>query len=135
MSDDLPKTEAEWRARLSPLQFAILRESGTERAFTGLLTDHFASGTYHCAGCSQPLFHADSKYHSGCGWPAFSAAADGGAVTVHRDVSHGMVRMEVRCSRCEGHLGHVFRDGPAPSYIRYCINSACLDFKPDVAAP
>lgn len=129
MADDsLPIDEAGWRARLTPMQFQILRLSGTERAFTGPLTDHFAPGTYRCAGCDTPLFHDTQKFHSGCGWPAFSEAADSGAIRRLPDTSHGMTRVEVRCAVCDGHLGHVFRDGPPPTGERYCINSAALTF-------
>lgn len=126
---DLP--ESEWRQRLSPEQYRILREAGTERAFTGRYVDNKAAGEYRCAGCGQPLFESDTKYDSGSGWPSFTAPAAGDAVTEHADTSHGMRRVEVRCSKCDGHLGHLFDDGPGPEGLRYCINSASLDFEPD----
>ena len=130
MSDD-PKdiTDTEWRERLTPEQYHVLREAGTERAFTGQYDKHYADGTYHCAGCGILLFGSDAKYNSGCGWPAFTRPADAGTVEERRDTSHGMIRTEVLCSRCGGHLGHVFPDGPADQGgMRYCINSASLDF-------
>jgi peptide-methionine (R)-S-oxide reductase len=128
--DKLNLSEAEWRARLSPEQYHVLREAGTERAFTGPYNGNKADGVYYCAGCGAELFDADEKYDSGSGWPSFTAPVDGDAVEEIRDASHGMVRTEVRCATCEGHLGHVFPDGPGVNGLRYCMNSASLDFKP-----
>ncbi|PZU11924.1 peptide-methionine (R)-S-oxide reductase MsrB [Sphingomonas sp.] len=126
---DLP--DAEWRDRLTSEQYHVLREAGTERAFTGRYWDNHEDGDYVCAGCGAPLFGSDAKYDSGCGWPSFTKPAENLAVTEHRDLSHGMIRTEVRCAACEGHLGHVFPDGPGPEGLRFCINSASLDFQPD----
>ena len=124
-------TDAEWREKLTPEQYHVLREHGTERAFTGALNANKQPGEYHCAGCGQMLFTSGAKYDSGSGWPSFTAPAEGDAVDEHRDTTHGMVRTEVLCSRCQGHLGHVFPDGPGENGLRYCINSAALDFEPD----
>ncbi len=129
MDDDLPTDEQGWRLRLTPLRCHVLRERGTERAFTGDLWDHHEEGTYRCAGCAAELFRSGEKFRSGCGWPSFTAALDGEAVTTRPDHSHGMDRTEVVCSRCGGHLGHVFDDGPPPSGVRFCINSASLVFE------
>lgn len=123
-------TDAQWREKLTPEQYAVLRQAGTERAFTGKYEGNKQEGTYTCAGCGAPLFGSDTKYNSGSGWPSYTAPVEDGAVDEHRDVSHGMVRTEVRCATCEGHLGHVFPDGPGPTGLRYCINSAALDFQP-----
>ncbi len=123
-------TDAQWREKLTPEQYAVLRQAGTERAFTGKYEGNKQEGTYTCAGCGAPLFGSDTKYNSGSGWPSYTAPVEDGVVDEHRDVSHGMVRTEVRCATCEGHLGHVFPDGPGPTGLRYCINSAALDFQP-----
>ncbi|MGB7406972.1 MAG: peptide-methionine (R)-S-oxide reductase MsrB [Pontixanthobacter sp.] len=129
MTDPKTKTDAQWREELTPEQYHILREKGTERAFTGQYDKHDASGEYVCAACGEKLFDSDDKYNSGCGWPAFTKPANSDKVDEHRDTTHGMIRTEVTCSKCDGHLGHVFPDGPAEAGgMRYCINSAALDF-------
>lgn len=129
MSDKVHKTDAEWRAELTPEQYRITREKGTERAFTGEYVDTETPGIYKCSCCGAPLFDAATKYHSGSGWPSFWQPMDKGNVEEHLDLSHGMRRVEVTCARCAAHLGHVFEDGPEPSGLRYCINSAALKLK------
>jgi len=129
MTNSLPKTDAQWRQKLTAEQYRVLRQKGTERAFTGRYWNHRDKGVYLCAGCGQPLFTSDTKFNSGCGWPSYFAAAATNAVTTQTDTSLGMRRTEVLCSRCGGHLGHVFDDGPRPTGLRYCINSASLTFE------
>ena len=124
----IEKSEEQWRRELAPEQYRVLREKGTERPFSGEYDEFFEPGTYRCAGCGAELFVSEAKYDSGCGWPAFSAPAGEGAVEEETDVSHGMIRTEVLCAACGGHLGHVFPDGPHPTGLRYCINSAALTF-------
>ena len=124
------ETPADLRARLSPIEWRVTQEAGTEAPFTGEFWDHFAPGDYHCVVCGTELFDAPDKFHSDCGWPSFSEVAAQGHVTTHADFSHGMQRVEVRCATCGAHLGHVFPDGPGPKGLRYCINSAALSFVP-----
>ncbi|HEX6592148.1 MAG TPA: peptide-methionine (R)-S-oxide reductase MsrB [Moraxellaceae bacterium] len=131
MSDPkVVKTDSEWRAELSPEEFHICREKGTERAFTGEYWNEHRAGTYVCRACGEALFSSETKYDSGSGWPSFWQPLEQEAVAEHRDMSHGMVRTEITCQRCGSHLGHVFPDGPRPTGLRYCVNSASLKLEP-----
>ena len=134
MDDRERKTEEEWRRELTPEQYRVLRQKGTERAFSGALWDDHEPGRFLCAGCGVELFRAEDKFDSGTGWPSFTRPADTRAVASERDSNYGMERVEVHCRRCGGHLGHVFDDGPPPSGLRYCMNGIALKFIPDAPA-
>ncbi len=136
--DELPepgetvnKTDDEWAELLTPQQYRVLRESGTERAFTGAYHDHHGDGVYHCAGCGAPLYSSTDKFDSGTGWPSYTRAVAEARVETTEDTTHGMVRTEMHCGSCGGHLGHIFPDGPAPTGMRHCVNSASLIFVPE----
>ncbi len=131
VGEKLVLSEEEWMRRLGPERYRILRQQGTERAFTGAYAHNHAAGRYRCAGCGAPLFVSETKYESGSGWPSFYEPVEEGRVEEQTDVAHGMMRTEVHCARCGGHLGHVFPDGPEPTGLRYCINSASLEFEPE----
>jgi peptide-methionine (R)-S-oxide reductase len=138
MADDksrkIEKNDSEWREKLTPEQYAVTREAGTERAFTGPWVNEHRDGIYKCVCCGAPLFRSETKYESGSGWPSFYEPIDKGAVEEHADDSHNMRRTEVVCATCDAHLGHVFPDGPRPTGLRYCMNGTALDFKPDDAS-
>lgn len=129
--EQLPQTDAEWRKKLTPEEYHVLREKGTEPAFTGMYWDYKEDGYYHCAGCGQPLFNSVEKFDSGTGWPSFTQPIDHQKIDYEEDKSLPKARVEVMCSRCKSHLGHVFKDGPKPTGLRYCLNSKSLKFIPE----
>lgn len=126
----IQKSEADWQNTLTPEQYRVLRQKGTERPFSGEYWNHTEAGTYLCAGCGEPLFVSATKFDAGCGWPSFYQPLQAEAIEEERDTSHGMIRTEVHCAKCQGHLGHVFDDGPQPTGLRYCINSVSIQFQP-----
>ncbi|MFZ4796416.1 MAG: peptide-methionine (R)-S-oxide reductase MsrB [Bacteroidia bacterium] len=131
MNDDstiVNKTDSEWKAQLTPEQYYVLRQKGTERPFTSKWEEHYDGGTYSCIACGNELFKSDSKFDAGCGWPSFFEALDSTKIKTSIDKAHGMQRVEIMCAKCGGHLGHVFDDGPKPTGLRYCVNGAALDF-------
>lgn len=130
MNEKIIKSDEDWKKELTPEQYRILRQKGTERAFTGKYWDHHESGTYVCAGCGTELFESDTKFESGCGWPSYFQPIDSSRIIYKEDRSFGMIRTEVMCAKCDGHLGHVFDDGPPPTGLRYCINSGSMNFIP-----